>query len=222
MTEPPERPIVPLPNSIVIANPIPYEFYRTTGTGQSPYQQHAGSYHDAMRNARVELGNIIAYTSILPSIAKEIPIQQGAARLRHGSELKVIQAAAHVDLEKGEKSATAAILYGWLIPKNKRNAKHAGGLVCEYNGAGSEKEAIENLRACLNDLYQKPNPDGYSFSKEYKLKVDEPLVARIEPTVRYGTALAALAFVSFVVPVINHNVKGLSQNLEQMVEEKIQ
>ncbi len=216
MNEPPERPIdVPLPNSIVTANRIPFEFFRSTGSGQSPHQIHAGSYHDAMRNAGVELGNIVPYTSILPPIAKEISRDEGISRITHGTELMAIHAVAHVDRDLGQDHATAAILYGWLIPKGKRNVKPAGGLVCEYNGSGTLDQARENLKACLQDLYRKPNHIGYCFSDDFKLQEEKPLGVLVKPTVRFGTAYAILPFVSFVTPVKAHNLNLLE--LEALV-----
>ncbi|MBW3016023.1 pyruvoyl-dependent arginine decarboxylase, partial [Candidatus Woesearchaeota archaeon] len=151
------------------------------------------------------LGNLIPYTSILPRIAKEIPLEEGISRVEHGAEMKVIQAAAHVDKEKGEKRATAAILYGWLHPR-KRGAQHVGGLVCEYNGPGTIREARDNLTKCLDDLYQKPNRAGFAFSERYDLRKAPILAATIEPKERFGTALAALAFVRYFMPVLGQNI----------------
>ncbi len=205
----------------VVGNTIPMEYYRTTGTGESPHQIHAGSYHDAMRKARVELGNLVVYTSILPKIANEIPIEEGVQRVPHGSELKVIQAAAHIDLldpevqKQGHKSATAAVVYGFLHPKGRRRASHEGGLVCEYNGYGTADEAVDNLKKCLKDLHEKPNAVGFKLSEKYELRIADPLSATVEPKERYGTAFAGLAFVSFLIPLLGQNV--FNTDLEAIV-----
>jgi len=182
--------------------PIPYEYFISTGTGESGDQNHAGSYHKAMRMAGVELGNLVPYTSILPPIAKEIPIEEGIKRIRHGAQVGVIQAAAHIDREKGQKRATSAILYGFLYPKGQKGGKHAGGLVCEYNGEGTPEEAIKNVNSCLDELYTGKNREGFAFSDKYDLVKQKPLVATIEPKQRYGTAFCVLAFVSYVVPAL--------------------
>jgi arginine decarboxylase len=189
---------------IVIAPPLPYEFFVTSGIGQSKHQIHAGSYHDAMRAAGVELGNLIPYTSILPRIAKEIPLEEGVQRIEHGAEVKVIQAAAHVDLESKLKRATSGILFAWLHPKGKRG--RIGGLVCEYNGNGTVDEARENLESCMDGLYRGPNRSGKTFAESHDLKGRRFISATIEPKERYGTALTALAFVSYVIPVLDQNV----------------
>lgn len=203
----------------VVGNTIPMEYYRTTGTGESPHQIHAGSYHAAMRKARVELGNIIVYTSILPKIAQEIPIDEGVKRVPHGSELKAIQAAAHIDMQdpevqkRGYTRATAAVAYGFLHLKKRR--MHEGGLVCEYNGHGTVDEAIDNLKKCLKDLHEKPNAVGFKLSDKYELRIAEPLSATIEPKERFGTAFAGLAFVSFLIPLLDQNV--FNKDLEAIV-----
>lgn len=190
---------------LVIECPIPYEYFISTGTGESGDQNHAGSYHGAMREAGVERGNLLPYTSILPAIAKEIPIDEGMDRIRHGAQVGVIQAAAHIDREKGQKRATAAILYGFLYPKGEKRGKHAGGLVCEYNGEGTPEEAIKNVNNCLDELYTGKDRKGFAFSDKYDLVKQKPLVSTIEPKQRFGTAFCVLAFVSYVVPVLGQN-----------------
>ncbi|VVB81815.1 Pyruvoyl-dependent arginine decarboxylase [uncultured archaeon] len=203
---------------IIMGCPIPYEFFRTTGVGENEYQIHAGSYHEAMRSAGIELGNLIPYTSILPEISREIPLEVGIRRIEHGAEVKVIQAAAHVDREKGEDRATAAILYCRLIPKNSKDHRRAKGLVCEYNGNGTKEEALENLEHCLEGLYTGPNRDGFAFSEKYDMKRTEPLIATIRPEKRFGTALAALAFVSYFIPVLEQNVFPTDAEASAMVQ----
>ncbi len=202
---------------LVIGCPLPRSFFEATGTGESDHQIHAGSYHYAMQAAGVERANLIPYTSILPSIARKITVQEGMARIQHGAEMKVIQAAAHVDIAAGQKRATAAILYGWLRPKNDKTAPHAGGLVCEYNGDGTAEEAYQNLYACLQGLFNNPDRNGYVFADHYMLDVQPMLSATIEPKKRFGTALCALAFVDYLIPVLAHNLNGKVVELAQTV-----
>lgn len=191
---------------IIIANAIPKDYYRAQGTGQSQHQIHAGSFHDAMRKARVERGNLLFYSSILPSIAREIPLEEGIKQVPHGSELRAIHAAAHVDREQGETRGTAAIIYGFLYEKKRKNQKHSGGLVCEYNGPLTQKEAIQNLKACIKDLYTQPDPEGNCLSDKYTLRLEPELAQTVEPEKRYGTAFVALAFVNFFIPIIEQNI----------------
>ena len=191
---------------LVVGCPIPYEFFKSKGTGQSGDQNHAGSYHKAMREAGVELGNLVPYTSILPRIAREISLDEGMDRIQHGAQVGVIQAAAHIDTEKGQKRATSAILYGWLHPKGERMREHAGGLVCEYNGEGTIDDAVKNVNSCLDELFTGKNRKGFAFSDRYDLHKQEPIVATIAPEQRFGTAFCVIAFVSYVVPVLGQNI----------------
>jgi arginine decarboxylase len=193
----------PAQRGILIGRPIPKDFFLTKGKGESKHGVHAGSYHIALQEAGIEKANIMAYSSILPGIANRISKEDGMKQIQHGEEMKVIQAAASVDLEKGEKRATAAIMYGWLFPKN--GGPTVGGLVCEYSGNGTVEEAHENLRLCLDGLYQNPDLHGVRFSDEYELRDTEFISETIEPTQRYGTALAIIAFVNHVVPVLDEN-----------------
>ena len=197
--------------NLIIKCPLPKDYFETTGIGESDHQIHAGSYHLAMQQARIERANLIAYTSILPSTARRISITDGVKQIQHGSEMKIIQAAAHVDKKTGDKRATAAIMYGLLYKKGSK--KHEGGLVCEYSGNGTVEDARQNLTSCLDGLYTNPDPDGKSFSDEYELKDVRFLSSTVEPKKRFGTALCALAFVNYIIPVIaqegEHVIKHL-------------
>jgi arginine decarboxylase len=90
---------------------IPYEFFVTQGKGESPHQIHAGSYHKAMADAGIEFGNLMSYSSMLAKISTEIPFKEGFKRIEHGAEVKIIQAAAHVDKTKGETRKCAGIIF---------------------------------------------------------------------------------------------------------------
>ena len=197
--------------NLIIKCPLPKDFFETTGIGESDHQIHAGSYHLAMQQARIERANLIAYTSILPATARRITIQEGVKQIQHGSEMKIIQAAAHVDKNTGDKRATAAIMYGLLYKKG--STKHEGGLVCEYNGNGTVQEAKENLTNCLDGLYSNPDPDGKSFADEYELKEVRFLSSTVEPKKRFGTALVALAFVNYIIPIIAQEGEHVINNL---------
>jgi arginine decarboxylase len=189
---------------IVIGLPMPREYFETQGSGESDFQIHAGSYHIALQRAGVEIANIVAYSSIMPPTAQQITREEGMKKISHGSEMKVIQAAAHVDRNKGESRATAAIMYGWLFPKN--GGPTIGGLVCEYNGSASVQEARDNLTNCLDGLYKSRDNNGKSFSDNYDLKNVRFISESITPEKRFGTALVILAFVNYFVPVIEQNV----------------
>ena len=58
--------------SILTGQRIPKDYFVTKGKGESDITVHAGSYHLALREAGIEMCNIMTYSSILPSIATEI------------------------------------------------------------------------------------------------------------------------------------------------------
>ncbi|MCF7867012.1 pyruvoyl-dependent arginine decarboxylase [Candidatus Woesearchaeota archaeon] len=170
-----------------IRNRIPKDYFITKGKGESDIQIHAGSYHLALKEAGVESYNIMTYSSILPGIAREV---KKPKNLVHGEVMETIMAASSAT--KG-KRATAAIIFGWLY--DKKTKKKFGGLVCEYNGSISEKKAGESLRASLNELYIN------GFDDKYDLKDINLITNTIVPKKKYGTALVAICFVNFVIPL---------------------
>jgi len=184
-----DPPAIKDPPRTLVGNIVPKDFFITSGIGQSDITIHAGSFHLALRDAGIERCNIMTYSSILPAIAKKIKFNKSL--LTHGAELKTIMACSSV--EKGAK-ATAVIAFGWLYDK-KTGEKH-GGLVAEYSGSKTEKEAIEEVKASLDELYE----NGYSESFDIK---DVEIHSRsFVPEKKFGTALVALCFVSFEQPIL--------------------
>src|SRR5699024_7217157 len=55
-----------------IGNRVPETYFETTGSGESDVTIHAGSYHLALREAGIEMANIMTYSSILPATARRI------------------------------------------------------------------------------------------------------------------------------------------------------
>jgi len=174
--------------SILIGNRIPKEYFITKGTGESNIQMHAGSYHLALKEAGIESYNIMTYSSILPSIAKEI---KQPKKLPHGCVMETIMATANSS--KG-KRATAGIIFGWLY--DKKTKKRYGGLVCEYNGNKTEKAAGKLLQLSLQELYKN------GFEEKYTIKDTTLLSTSFIPKKKFGTALVALCFTSYKIPII--------------------
>ena len=175
--------------SVTIGNRIPKDFFITKGRSESDITVHAGSYHLALREAGIEMSNIMTYSSILPAIANEIPKPES---LVHGAVMECIMAVA--DKKKGER-ATAGITFGWLYNKETK-AKH-GGLVCEYNGSDTEEEAREQLKMSLNELYT----NGYS--DQYDLKDIEMISDSFVPEKKYGTCLISICFTNYLCPIVS-------------------
>lgn len=173
---------------ILTANRIPKDFFITKGKGESDITVHAGSYHLALKDAGIEMYNIMTYSSILPKIASRV---ERPAKTTHGAVMETIMAVANAP--KG-KLATAGIIYGWLF--NKRTKEKYGGLVCEYNGSMTEKEAGDQLHQSLNELYT----NGYS--DDYELKDITLISDSFTPKKKFGTTIVSLCFTSYLFPII--------------------
>jgi len=171
---------------VLIGNRIPKDFFITKGRGQSNITVHAGSYHLALKDAGIEMCNIMQYSSILPGIATEIERPQ----LLHGSVMETIMATS--SCKKGEH-CTAGIIFGWLY--NKQTGEKYGGLVCEYNGPLSLQVAESQLKESLMELYTN------GFSEEYDLRDIHLISDSMVPDKEYGTVLVALCFVNYQVPL---------------------
>ncbi len=169
---------------------VPHQFFVTSGIGESDLTHHAGSYHDALIDARIAEFNHIDYSSILPGIAEDIG--QKPEGLIHGSVMEGISAVANV--RKGERG-TAGIIYSWLI--NRQTRKRFGGLVCEYNGSKTEDEAREMLFGNLQELYTN------GFSEKYVLEDPFLITRSIISKKEYGTALIRICFVNHKVPILS-------------------
>ena len=174
--------------NILIGKRVPRDFFITAGVGESDITVHAGSYHLALKDAGIEVCNIMNYSSILPGISREIKKPDS---LEHGSVMETISAVA--SCEKGQR-ATASIIFGWLYDK-KSGQKH-GGLVCEYNGDKTTEEAEKELKESLNELYVN------GFDRDFELREIEINSKSVVPTKKFGTALVAICFVNYEVPIL--------------------
>ncbi len=175
--------------NILIGKRVPKDFFITGGAGESDITVHAGSYHLALKEAGIEMYNIMSYSSILPKIANEI---KKPSEVTHGAVMETISAAS--TSKKGER-ATAGIIFGWLYDK-KTNEKY-GGLVCEYNGSKSEVEAEEELKKSLNELYT----NGYE--ENFNLREIKFTGKSLIPKKNFGTAIVALCFINYEIPILD-------------------
>lgn len=173
---------------VVIGRRVPRDFFIAKGVGESDIAVHAGSYHLALKDAGIEMCNIMTYSSILPRIAKEV---SRPSSIVHGSVMETISAVANC--KSGER-ATAVIIFGWLY--DRKTGEKYGGLVCEYNGDKNLEDAEEDLRASLNELYVN------GFDDRFELRDVVVNSSTVEPKKKYGTALVAICFVNYEVPII--------------------
>jgi len=174
--------------NLVIGCRIPKKFFITGGIGESNITIHAGSYHLALKDAGIEMCNIMTYSSILPNIASEI---KRPSKLVHGSVMETIMAVANS--KKGQRS-TVGIIFGWLY--DKKSGKKYGGLVCEYNGHIAEAVARKQLAQSIRELYTN------GFSDDFDLRDIQTVSKSFIPKKKFGTAIVALCFTTYVVPVL--------------------
>jgi arginine decarboxylase len=173
---------------IVLGCRIPRDFFVTSGKGESEITVHAGSFHLALKEAGIERFNIVNYSSILPAIANQIDQPKDQV---HGAVLESIMACANA---KRGQNATAAIIFGWLY--NKTTNEKYGGIVCEYNGHDSKKDAEESLKKSIMELYTN------GFSEEFDLRDVEMRSESFKPKKKFGTALVSICFTNHEYPVL--------------------
>ena len=93
---------------------------------------------------------------------------------------------------KGE-SGSAGIIYGWLY--HKQTKERYGGLVCEHAGLMEEGQLGDQLHCSLQELYTN------GFSDTYHLGDIDLSTISHTATKKYGTALVALCFTSYLYPL---------------------
>lgn len=171
----------------LVGNRIPKDFFVTKGIGESDLTVHAGSYHLALKDAGIEMCNIMTYSSILPGIAQEI---KRPKKLTHGSVMESIFSVCNC--EKGVR-ATSGIIFGWLFDKSKNKY---GGLVCEIYGNESAVEIDRKLHDSIDELYYN------GFSDDFELRDRRVIISSFIPKKKYGTALVALCFTNYQYPIL--------------------
>lgn len=176
-------------------NRVPKDYFVTSGVGESEITIHAGSYHLALKDAGIEMANIIAYSSILPKIATEVPRPANPNEvITHGSVMETIMASQ--SCRYGE-SATAGLIWGWLYEKDALGGftNRYGGLVCEYGGSMPEHEADVHLREMIRELHT----NGYEHLRLTEVRT---LIRTVTPMKMYGTALVGLCFLNHEYPEV--------------------
>jgi len=205
-------------NNITLGNRVPYEYFLTSGAGGSdagskglPFE--TGSYDQALTKAGIENANIIEYTSVIPTGAKEISKEEGLKRIKWGEVLECIKAQANG--AKGEFISSAVMTTSVYDP----NGKYLGGFACEYSGNGTKEEAEESLRTSIDGIIERRNygkTDGeakmYSDNvtdKGYKYHPGEKFIYQgLDVKEHHGTVLTAICFVSHKYPQLDNASGG--------------
>lgn len=203
---------------LILGNRVPYEYFITSGSGQSnvgseglPYE--TGSYDEALTKAGIENANIIEYTSVIPTGAKEILKEEGIKRIQWGEVLECIKAQANG--EKGKFISSAVMTTDVYDP----NGKFLGGFACEYSGSGTKEQAEKSLEGSIDGIIERRNfgktnggakmyednvtDKGYKYHPG-KLFVYEGLDVKND----HGTVLTAICFVSYKYPDLSESRGG--------------
>lgn len=195
---------------IILGNRVPYEYFITTGKGESaagseglPYE--TGSYDAALNDAGIQNTNVIEYTSVMPTEAKEISKEEGLKRIQWGEVLECIKAQSNG--KKGSKISAAVMITTITDPKGK----YLGGFACEYSGSGIRKAAEDSL---LESIYGMIKRRGYGNIKgELQIYKDNKtetgfiihpgkifVYEHLDVVEEHGTVFAAICFVSYKFP----------------------
>jgi pyruvoyl-dependent arginine decarboxylase len=198
---------------IILGNRVPYEYFITTGKGESnagskflPYE--TGSYDAALYEAGIENANVIEYTSVMPTDAKEISREEGLKRLQWGEVVECIKAQANG--EKGSTISAAIMITDIHDPKGK----YLGGFACEYSGSEDKNTVERSLEKSIEGMIERRGygvcKDGIKMYKDnitdkgYKIhpgKVFE--YESLDVTKKHGSVLTAICFVSYKYPTLS-------------------
>jgi arginine decarboxylase len=195
---------------MIFGNRIPYEYFATTGKGESEagsegLKYETGSYDAALANAGIEDCNVIEYTSVIPTGAKQISKEEGLKRLRWGEVMECIKAQANGD--KGNFISAAVMTTDVYDEKNK----YLGGFALEYSGSGKKEAVVKSLSLSLKGLIERR---GYGkiedtvkifeknkTSRGYTLYPGKIFVYdSLQVKEEHGTVFAALCWVSHKYP----------------------
>lgn len=199
--------------NIIVGNRVPYEFFITSGAGESdagskglPFE--TGSYDEALTKAGIEDVNVVEYTSVIPTGAKEISKEDGVRRIKWGEVLECIKAQANGN--KGE-FISAAVMTTSVFDKK---GNYLGGFACEYSGSGSKVEVERSLEVSIAGIIERrkygsvptsgilykdvKTSDGYMIHAGKDFVYDCLKIKK-----HHGSVFSAICFVSYQIPLIH-------------------
>ena len=169
----------------IITKKIPYQYCKFTGVGDSEHTIHAGSYHVALKDAGIEVGNIISYSSIVPVESEEVDMPDS---FHWGQVLECI-----ISTQTGLKGERIAAGVG-LAPIYDKDDNYIGKLAVERQGSFDDEELKEAIHDSLYELIRKTFPD---------YNIDERNIEYITETYRvkemFGTVVAGIAFINHII-----------------------
>ena len=155
--------------SITLGNRVPYEYFLTSGKGESDagskgLKYETGSYDQALTEAGIENCNIVEYTSVIPTISKEITKEEGLKRLQWGEVLECIKAQTN-----GPKGSfiSSGIMTTYVFNKE---GKWMGGFAVEYSNT-EKKPSNEDIEKKKTEM---------SLSKSIKELIERRGLGKIQ------------------------------------------
>ena len=195
-----------------VGNRIPLEYFYTSGKGQSDYGGkglpfEAGAYDAALTEAKIQQGNIVMYTSLIPPEAKEIAREKAIRKIHWGEVMECILS--KMTGIKGQHINASVLTTQVYNSKDK----YLGTFVCEYAGYGSESAARTTL---LYDVAEMVERRGWGkvngtpkmhkknkTSKDYYFKPFRFHGENLKVTKKYGAVLSGLCFTKYAFPLSN-------------------
>jgi arginine decarboxylase len=202
-------------NQFILGNRIPYEYFITSGKGEAevgsvglPFE--TGSYDSALNNAGIEDTNVIEYTSVIPTGAKQITKEEGLKRLQWGEVLECIKAESNG--QKGSTLSAGVMTTSVTDP----NGKYLGGFAVEYSGSGSKSQAEKSLQSSIVGMIERRGYGTmkgenilYKDNKTNKGYIIHPGKLFVYDTMdvkqAHGSVFVAICFVSYRYPHLGNN-----------------
>ena len=200
--------------NIILGNRVPYEYFMTSGAGESdagskglPFE--TGSYDEALTNAGIENANVIEYTSVIPTDAKEISKTEGLKRLQWGEVLECIKAQANGN--KGSMISAAVMTTSVYCPKGI----YLGGFACEYSGSGTKAESEKSLETSIAGIIERRKygilPKIGTLYKYTKTSLGYTIYPgkifiydSLKVKKHHGSVFTAICFVSYKFPMMKN------------------
>ena len=195
---------------MILGNRVPYEYFATKGKGESEagskgLKYETGSYDAALTNAGIENCNVIEYTSVIPTGAKQISKEEGLKRIRWGEVMECIKAQANGD--KGSFISAAVMTTDVYDEDNT----YLGGFALEYSGSGKKEDAVKSLSLSLKGLIERRGYgeingvvkifENNKTSRGYTLYPGKIFVYEsLHVKEKHGSVFAALCWVSHRFP----------------------
>lgn len=185
-------------DAIVHFNRIPFAYFVTSGHGDTdsgggidPWE--TGSYDLALEMAQIANFNITTYTSVIPRHAYEVPIEVARKHFEHGAVLEAILAS--MNGTTGE-IITAGV--GRVYVYKRATGEYLGGFAAEYRGHADPAGASRVLRQDLEDMLRRR-----FHSDAFEYRFDRTLIASHRIRRAYGTVLAGLCWLTYIVPPVS-------------------